>query len=71
MAANGQVTTGFSKPYVATYANSGTTITYSGCTPLARGVNVNVEPDTGEDNNFYGCRERCRSVHEGDTDTLC
>lgn len=53
MSANGQVTTGFSKPWVATYTNSGTTITYSGVTPLARGVNVNVEPDTGDDNNFY------------------
>lgn len=51
--AAGQVTTGFSKPYAATYSNSGTTITYSGVTLLARGVNVNVEPDTGEDNNFY------------------
>ena len=53
MSAAGQVTTGFSKPYVATYSNSGTTISYSGVTQLARGVNVNVEPDTGEDNNFY------------------
>lgn len=60
--ANGQVTTGFSKPYVAIYANSGTTITYSGCTQLARGVNVNVEPDTGEDNNFYADNQVAESV---------
>lgn len=60
--ANGQVTTGFSKPYVATYANSGTTITYSGVTLLARGVNVNVEPDTGEDNNFYADNQVAESV---------
>lgn len=52
--ANGRVLTGFSKPYVALYANTGTTVTYSSCTPLARGVNVKVEAeDAGDSNNFY------------------
>ena len=51
--ANGRVITGFSKPYVATYAVSGSTVSYTGVTPLARGVSVQVSPTTGEDQNFY------------------
>lgn len=51
--ANGRVCTGFSMPWVASYANSGTTITYSGGIPLARGVNVSVSIETADDNNFY------------------
>lgn len=49
----GAVTTGFSKPWVALYSNVGTTVTYSGARRLARGVNVNVQPESAEDNNFY------------------
>lgn len=51
--ANGQVTTGFSKPYVATYSNSGTTVTYSDGQILARGVSVSLEVESSDDNNFY------------------
>lgn len=51
--ANGQVTTGFSKPYVASYSNSGTTITYTGCMALGRGVNVSISAETSDDNKFY------------------
>ena len=51
--ANGQVTTGFSKPYVALYTCVDGVITYSNGQPLARGVEVNVEPESSEDNNFY------------------
>lgn len=53
MAAAGRVCTGFSKPYVATYSNSGTTVTYSDGQLLARGVSVNLQPESSEDNNFY------------------
>lgn len=53
MAAAGQVKTGFSKPYVAKYSNSGTTVTYSSGQVLARGVSVSVSPETSDDNNFY------------------
>ena len=52
--AAGQITTGFSKPYVALYGISNGAITYTGGMVLARGVNVNVEPETSDDNNFYG-----------------
>ena len=53
MAAAGQVTTGFSLPYVALYGNSGSTITYTSGQKLARGVSVSVAPETSDDNNFY------------------
>ncbi len=49
----GMVTTGFSKPWVALYSNVGTTVTYSGARRLARGVNVNINPESSDDNNFY------------------
>lgn len=51
--ANGQVTTGFSKPYVAVYASEDGTVTYSDGQILARGVEVSIEPETSDDNNFY------------------
>ena len=47
------VTTGFSKPYVAKYANTGSTVNYSSGMILARGVSLSVEIDTADDNNFY------------------
>lgn len=53
MAAAGRVCTGFSKPYVATYSNSGSVVTYSSGQLLARGVSVNLQPESSEDNNFY------------------
>ena len=53
MSAAGKVCIGFSKPYVALYTNSGTTITYSDGRVLARGVDVSIEPETSDDNKFY------------------
>ena len=53
MLAAGKVCIGFSKPYVAVYTNSGTTITYSNGQVLARGVDVSIEPETSDDNKFY------------------
>ena len=47
------VTTGFSKPYVAKYANTGQTVNYSGGMALGRGVSVSLEIDTEDDNNFH------------------
>lgn len=51
--ANGKVITGFSKPYVALYNNNAGTITYSGGMPLARGVEVTLDIETPDDNNFH------------------
>lgn len=51
--ANGRVITGYSKPYVALYnANDGLP-EYSNGMPLARGVDVSVETETGDAVNFY------------------
>lgn len=49
------VTTGFSKPYVAKYGTSAGAAnnTYTSGMILGRGVNVTVEVDAGDDNNFY------------------
>jgi len=53
MSAAGKVCTGFSLPYVALYSCTDGTISYTGGRKLARGVDVSVEPDTSDDNNFY------------------
>lgn len=47
------VTTGFSLPYVAKYANTTGTNVFSDGIKLARGVSVTVDADTVDDNNFY------------------
>ena len=51
--AAGKVCTGFSLPYVALYAESSGTITYTSGQKLARGVSVTATPETTDDNNFY------------------
>ena len=53
MSAFGRVRIGFSLPWVATYVNTNGTISYTGGMRLARGVEVNLSPETSEDNNFY------------------
>lgn len=74
MSANGRVLTGFSKPYVALYSASGTTITYSSVTALARGVGVQIDvDDAGDDNNFWAdnqVAESVQGVFTGGTATL-
>lgn len=51
--AAGRVLTGFSLPYVAKYAASGSTVTYSEGQKLARGVSVTIEAEAEDDNIFY------------------
>ena len=46
--ANGRAITGFSSPRVALYSASGTTVTYSGGIPLARGVNVKASINSSD-----------------------
>ena len=48
----GRVCTGFSLPYIAKYAATGGTITYSDVQKLARGVSVSIEPESSDSNNF-------------------
>lgn len=71
--ANGRVITGFSKPYVATYSATGNTVTYASGMALARGVEVQIEPETTDDNNFYAdniIAESEAGVFNGGTLTL-
>lgn len=60
--ANGKICTGFSKPYIAVYTASEGSITYSSGQVLARGVDVNIEPETADDNNFYADNQLAESA---------
>lgn len=60
--ANGKVITGYSRPFVALYSNNEGTITYSSGMPLARGVDVSVEAETGDAVNFYADNVMAESV---------
>lgn len=60
--ANGKVITGYSKPYVALYTYQGGAITYSSLMPLARGVDVSVEAESGDGVNFYADNVVAESV---------
>lgn len=51
--ANGRVCTGFSMPWVALYAATNGTVSYSGGIPLARGVSVSLDVEGASDNDFY------------------
>lgn len=71
--ANGRVITGYSKPWVAKYTNTGTTVTYSDGTALARGVSVNIAPDSSDAVNFYAdniLAESVSSLFTGGTATI-
>lgn len=60
--ANGKVITGYSKPYVALYNYAGGAITYSNGMPLARGVDVSVDAESGDGVNFYADNVVAESV---------
>lgn len=47
------VTIGFSEPHVAKYSESGGVVTYSEGMKLARGVELSIEVESADDNNFY------------------
>ena len=47
------VTTGFSRIHVATYSNTGSTVTYTGVQELARAKKMESDITTKDDNNFY------------------
>lgn len=71
--AAGKVCTGFSKPYVANYSANGGNITFSNGRVLARGVSVNVAPDSAGDNDFYADNQKAESssgIFTGGTLTL-
>lgn len=71
--AAGRVLTGFSMPYVATYSASGSTITYTGVSQLARGVSVAIAIESGDGSTFYAdnvAAEGTGGVFTGGTVTL-
>ncbi len=71
--AAGKVCTGFSKPYVAKYSATGSTVSYTGGMVLARGVDVSIEPKVGDSNPFYADNieaENVPGVFTGGTVTL-
>lgn len=73
MSAFGKVCTGFSKPWVALYANNNGTITYSDAQRLARGVEVSIEPETSDPQIFYAdntSAETIGAMFNGGTCTL-
>lgn len=51
--AEGKVTIGFSKPYVAAYTATSNVITYTNVQRLARGVNISIEVESSDASNFY------------------
>lgn len=63
--ANGKVLTGFSMPWVALYANSNGTISYSGGIPLARGVSVSMSVEASSDNDFYADNVLAETDNQG------
>lgn len=73
MAAEGKVLIGFSHPYVALYTASGSTVAYSSGQRLARGVSLQLDVETADDNNFYadnGVAESEAGVFQSGTFTL-
>lgn len=71
--AAGKVLTGFSKPYVAIYTATGGVVTYARGQILARGVEVSLEPEIGDDNTFYAdniAAENVAGIFTGGTATL-
>lgn len=57
----GRVATGFSLPWVARYAAEGNTVTYSDAQRLARGVNVSIDPESSDSNDFYADNTQAES----------
>lgn len=60
--ANGKVITGYSKPYVALYNPNDGIPTYENGMPLARGVDVSLESESGDSTNFYADNITAESV---------
>lgn len=63
--ANGKVCTGFSMPFVALYSAANGTVTYSGGIPLARGVDVSLSVEGGDNNDFYADNVKAETDNQG------
>lgn len=60
--ATGKVATGFSFPWVARYAASEGTITFSNAMELARGVDISIDVDEASDNDFWANNQMAESA---------
>ena len=60
--AAGKVATGFSFPWVALYAASEGTITFSSAMELARGVDISIDVDEPSDNDFWANNQMAESA---------
>ena len=60
--ANGKVITGYSMPIVAKYSFSNNAVSYSDVMPLARGVEISIEVNTGDSTNFHADNTISESV---------
>lgn len=60
--AAGKVATGFSFPWVALYAASEGTITFSSAMELARGVDISIDVDEPSDSNFWANNQMAESA---------
>lgn len=61
-------TIGLSKPYFATYSNSGTTVTYSDGALLGKAITMSISVDDADDNILYadnGAAESAKSFTGG------
>lgn len=58
----GKVATGFSHPMVADYSANGGTITLKNPVILARGVDVQIQPNAADENNFYADNQMSESA---------
>ena len=56
------VTTGFSKPIIAKYSNTGSAVTYTAPQILARGVSLSLDIDVADESLKYAKRKR---IHTG------
>ncbi len=64
---------GLSKPYIAVYANNGSTVTYSGLTTLGRYTNLDISLNDSGSNDFYadnGIAESDSGIFGGGTVTI-
>lgn len=61
----GRVITGFSKPYVASYTNENGTNVFTDARRLARGVDVEVQPDDAGDDNVFSADNRDAEAQSG------
>ena len=62
MSEYGRVCIGFSRPWVANYSANAGVVTYSNAIRAGRGVSVNVQPTSSDDNKFFADNQQAESA---------